>query len=134
MDWLAKRARARLGLPKDLKAPLKIEAIFMLSDPTMWEENLQIMCDLIISRDGVPGSVRLPSEKQFVKFYMTNPDFLYADAFVLPRHAEGCYQYCLEGIFRRQYGREVETIVYGKPTARTYKFAGLSRYRGDTGG
>jgi ribonucleotide monophosphatase NagD (HAD superfamily) len=95
-----------------------------MSDPTMWEENLQIICDLLISKDGIPGSVRSPEEPQFVKLYMTNLDFLYADNFVLPRHAQGCFLICLEELYKRQYHRSIDTIVYGKPTAHTFQYAG----------
>lgn len=38
------------------------------------EESLQIFSDLIISKDGIPGSIRSSNDPQVVKVYTTNPD------------------------------------------------------------
>jgi len=123
VEMLAERARKRLGFSQNLFTPPQVKALFMLSDPTMWEENLQITCDLLISKNGIPGTIRDKNEPQFVKFYMTNPDIVYADAFVLPRLAQGCYLICLDEIFKKQYGIGVDVIAYGKPMTRTFKYA-----------
>jgi len=119
---LAERGRQRLNFTKDTPLP-QVKAVFYISDPTMWEENLQITCDLLISKDGIPGSVRSKDEPQFVKLYLTNPDIVFADAFSLPRIAQGSYLLCLDALFRRQYGMPIEFTYYGKPTANTFKFA-----------
>eukprot|EP00826_Nyctotherus_ovalis_P056728 TRINITY_DN771_c0_g1_i1.p1 TRINITY_DN771_c0_g1~~TRINITY_DN771_c0_g1_i1.p1 ORF type:complete len:379 (+),score=88.48 TRINITY_DN771_c0_g1_i1:68-1204(+) len=122
VQMLAERGRQRLRLGTNPTLP-PIKALFYLSDPTMWEENLQITCDLLISKDGIPGSVRAKNDPQFVKLYLTNPDIVFADAFSLPRIAQGSFFICLDAVFKRQYEMPIEYTFYGKPTANTFKFA-----------
>jgi HAD superfamily hydrolase (TIGR01456 family) len=122
VQMLAERGRQRFNFVKDAALP-QVKAVFYLSDPTMWEENLQITCDLLISKDGIPGSIRSKNDPQFVKLYLTNPDIVFADAFTLPRIAQGSYLLCLDALFKRQYGMPIEFTYYGKPTANTFKFA-----------
>ena len=97
----------------------------MMSDPMVWEENLQLISDLLISKDGIPGTIRNSNEQQYVKFYMTNPDIVYADEFPLPRIAQGSFIPCLQAIFRLIYNREFEYIQYGKPEKKTYDYTGI---------
>ena len=103
----------------------RIDAIFMMSDPMVWEENLQLISDLLISKNGVPGTIREVNEPQHVKFYMTNPDIVYADEFILPRIAQGSFIPCLQSLFRNIYNREFEYIQYGKPERKTFDYAGM---------
>jgi hypothetical protein len=40
-----------------------------------------------MSKDGRIGqSIRTNNDPQFVKLYLSNPDLIYAEKFVLPRH------------------------------------------------
>ena len=105
-----------------MKGPPPIKGIFVFSQPSRWEENLQVSCDLLISRNGIPGTIRSPSDPQYVKFYITNTHSFFIDDFAVPRFAEGSYLICLEELFKRQYGIPIKTIRYGKPMIEAYKF------------
>lgn len=61
----------------------------MATDIRNWEINVQIFLDLLISKDGIPGSVRSNNEKQFVEFHLAIEELLYKDEFVRPRIAGG---------------------------------------------
>lgn len=63
------------------------------------------------------------NEPQFVKYYITNPDIVYSAKFPLPRIAGGPFTLALELIFEKIYSRKIETIIYGKPTLNTFKYA-----------
>lgn len=52
---------------------------------------MQTFIDLLISKDGRPGSIRGPNEKQFVDFHLSSEDLLYKDEFHTPRIAAGNY-------------------------------------------
>ena len=74
--------RSRFGYSLDItaimlagEAVLPIKAFFVFHDVGEMEESLQIATDLLISKDGVPGSVREVDERQVVELYTTNPDF-----------------------------------------------------------
>ena len=117
------QAMRRLNLPQPFAEPPQIHAIFLISDCKILEETLQIASDLLISKDGIAGSIREIEDPQFVKFYLSNGDLLYSDNFSIPRHAQGTLMHCLKAIHDLQFpGREVEYIQYGKPTALTYQY------------
>jgi hypothetical protein len=61
----------------------------MATDLYKWEINMQIFIDLIISKDGKPGSCREKNEKQFVDFHLCSEDLLYKDEFHTPRIGAG---------------------------------------------
>lgn len=77
----------RLGHPLD-KFP-QIHAILMATDLHTWEINMQIFLDLLISQNGIPGTIRSKDEKQYVQFHLSAEDLLYKDEFNLPRIASG---------------------------------------------
>jgi hypothetical protein len=67
----------------------QIHAILMATDLQKWEINMQTFIDLLISKDGRPGSIRASHEKQFVDFHLSAEDLLYKDEFNTPRIAAG---------------------------------------------
>ena len=95
-----------------------------MSDPMVWEENLQLISDFLISKDGIPGTMRNKNENQYVKFYMTNPDIVYADEFPLPRIAQGSFLHCLRTLYKLMYNSEFDCVQYGKPEKITFEYAG----------
>jgi len=52
--------------------PIKAHIIFF--DVDKLEESIQVASDLLISKDGVPGSILDKDEPQFVQMYTTSSD------------------------------------------------------------
>ena len=65
--------------------PLRIDAVLVAGTPVVWEYNLQLISDFVISKDGRPGSVREPGSKQAVPLYLSATDLHVEDEFPLPR-------------------------------------------------
>lgn len=77
LSQIKKRFGDELDIEKVRKqgvSSLPIKAWFVFHDTDEMEESLQIFSDLIISKDGIPGSIRSSNDPQVVKVYTTNPD------------------------------------------------------------
>ena len=111
----------RLG--KEMDKLLKIDSVMMMTDVTRWEVNVQLISDIIISRDGIPGTIRNISEKQHVECHIACIDLLYKDHFHMPRIAAGTFFYSLNHIFHRKYNREIDYEMYGKPSHKIFDYA-----------
>jgi HAD superfamily hydrolase (TIGR01456 family) len=101
---------------------LPISAIMLLSDATEVEECFQLFSDALISTNGVIGTKRKMGDPQFVKFYTSNPDMVYASSFPLPRLAGGILPFTLKHIFKDIYGMDIEITEYGKPSKLTFDY------------
>lgn len=141
LDYYKRFARP---LPKpidtiDPSKSLKIDAVFVFNDPRDWALDAQIIIDILLSSQGVLGTV---SEKNGQKdlpnhgyqqdgqppLYFSNPDLWWATAYHTPRLGQGGFREALEGIWAAITGspsREVELkkTVVGKPYQFTYAFA-----------
>jgi ribonucleotide monophosphatase NagD (HAD superfamily) len=102
----------------------KIDAIFMLTDVVRWEMNVQLFSDLLISQNGIPGTIRSKDQPQAVEFHLCAQDLLYKDNFVLPRIAAGAFWHSLEHIFFLKYKKKIEYTLYGKPSKQIFNYAG----------
>jgi ribonucleotide monophosphatase NagD (HAD superfamily) len=101
----------------------QIDALFQLTDVVKWEKSIQLFSDLLISNNGMPGSVRELSEKQYVDFHIASLDLLYKDDFPVPRMAAGSFYYSLEHLFYMKYKRRISFVEYGKPNQRIFNYA-----------
>jgi hypothetical protein len=97
----------------------------MLTDVVRWEMNIQLFSDILISQDGVPGTVRSPHEAQKVEFHLCSEDLVYKDNFKLPRIAAGAFWYSLQHIFSMKYKRSIEYTLYGKPSPTIFNYASI---------
>ncbi len=116
----------RLEISEDaLKKELQFHAIMLWSDAVNLELNLQVFSDLLISKDGRLGqSMRGPKDKQFVKFFLSNPDLIYADKHPVPRHGQGILIHCIQEQMKSIYGIDnLEYTMYGKPERLTFDYA-----------
>jgi hypothetical protein len=102
---------------------IPIRSIFMLADILRWEINVQLFSDLLISEDGVPGTIRPLGSKQFVEFHLCGKDLIYKDVFPMPRIAVGTFWFSLEHLFYLKYGRPIEHTLYGKPSPKMFEYA-----------
>lgn len=82
LDSLQKRLGPEFDLEKVRRegvSSLPFKACVAFYDVNEMEESLQVFSDLIISKDGIPGSKRSKDEPQFVEVYTTNPDLRILD-------------------------------------------------------
>ncbi|KAJ3126974.1 hypothetical protein HK098_006941 [Nowakowskiella sp. JEL0407] len=114
------------SLPQILKNPFSCILIF--HDPRNWGRDLQITIDLLLSQDGVFGTIASPESRNNGSFkqlpvYVSNPDFQWANEYHLPRFAQGAFHLCLERLYEECTGLKLNIKRFGKPVRETYEFA-----------
>ncbi|KAI0385045.1 putative HAD superfamily hydrolase [Hypomontagnella monticulosa] len=124
----------------------KIDAIFVFNDPRDWALDIQIISDLLLSRQGVLGTYsakngdsKLPNSgwqrDGQPALYFSNPDLLWSAAYRHPRFGQGAFQAAIAGVWDEITGgaAQLERTVIGKPHARTYAYAErvLNAHRAD---
>ena len=142
-DYYASFARP-LPRPINPDSPvdsLKIDAVFVYNDPRDWGLDMQLILDVMLSREGIMGThsskngdPSLPNsgylqDKQ-PTLYFSNVDLLWAADYHLSRLGQGGFQAALEGLWRAvTYHKDHKTppelykTVIGKPYRETYSFA-----------
>lgn len=119
--------------------PLKIDAIFIFNDPRDWALDTQLILDLLLSRDGILGTISplnnnpsLPNrgyqQDGQPPLYFSNPDLFWAAKYHLPRLGQGGFREAFEGVWKAVTGGEGKGVVlqkemFGKPFQATYEFA-----------
>ncbi|KAJ3362174.1 hypothetical protein GGF31_001797 [Allomyces arbusculus] len=134
------------AVPTDIPdvANIDFAAILVLHDSRDWGTDLQIMVDVLRSPRGclgdVPGAQSLVEQAkhgrrvmgsdaldqintQHVPIYFSNPDFLWANAFPMPRFGQGALKTSLKAIWRELVGQDLVYQSYGKPEYLTYAYA-----------
>jgi hypothetical protein len=76
-------------LNKPISDLLKVDSVMIMTDVVRWEVNVQLISDVLISKDGIPGTIRSLQDKQHVGCHIASIDLLYKDHFNLPRIAAG---------------------------------------------
>ncbi|OJD33977.1 had superfamily [Diplodia corticola] len=130
-------------------ASLKIDAVFVYNDPRDWGLDAAIILDVLLSQQGVMGTVSpkngdrsLPNRGYLQDgqppLYYSNPDLWWAAKYHLSRLGQGGFREALEGIWAavtggERQGVELKKAVFGKPFRPTYEYAEnlLNRYRGE---
>lgn len=120
---------------------LKIDAVFVYNDPRDWGLDLQIILDVMLSREGIMGTYSskngdrsLPNsgylQDNQPPLYFSNPDLLWAAHYHLSRLGQGGFRESLEGLWRAVTAHahqgttpELYKTVIGKPYKETYSFA-----------
>ncbi|OAP61156.1 TIGR01456 family HAD hydrolase [Fonsecaea erecta] len=137
--------------PTSPEDSLKIDAVFVYNDPRDWGLDMQVILDVMLSREGIMGTysskngdLSLPNSG-FLQdgqptLYFSNPDLLWAADYHLSRLGQGGFREALEGLWRavtynknHQHHKAPKLYkrVIGKPYKTTYTFAEkqLLRYR-----
>ena len=83
---------------------------------------MKVFSDLLISINGVPGTIRKNNEKQFVEMHIGSEDLLYKDTFILPRLAAGAFIKSLSVLFKDQYNMDFNYEQYGKPKNHIFDY------------
>ena len=63
-ELMADRVSRRFGVAEvgEILNEYRCRAVFMMSNPYMWETHMQIVSDIVISKDGKIGTVRGPGD------------------------------------------------------------------------
>lgn len=125
--------------PVDSPQNLKIDAILVFNDPRDWALDIQVITDLLLSRDGIIGTYSDKNNRDDLpnrgyqqdgqpKLYFSNPDLLWAAAYHQPRLGQGGFAAALEGVWTAltggpAAGAELQKTMIGKPHQLTYEFA-----------
>lgn len=114
---------------------LKVDAIFVFNDPRDWALDIQIITDLLLSRQGIMGTYSpkngdpsLPNsgwqQDGQPPLIFSNADLFWSTTYHQPRFGQGAFQAAVSGIWSQiTGGKELQRTLYGKPFADTYRYA-----------
>ncbi|KAI9800355.1 MAG: hypothetical protein M1825_004125 [Sarcosagium campestre] len=118
---------------------LKIDAMFVFNDPRDWALDAHLILDLLLSRQGLLGTVSSKNGDESLPnrgfqqdgqpaLYFSNPDLWWAAAYHLPRLGQGGFREALEGVWAATTGGPANGVhlhkkIIGKPYHDTYAFA-----------
>jgi HAD superfamily hydrolase (TIGR01456 family) len=121
------------------ESSLKIDAVFVFNDPRDWALDIQILLDVLLSRNGIMGTYSSKNNDRSLPnngyqqdgqppLYFSNPDLLWATGYHLPRLGQGGFREAFEGAWGAVTGGPREGVnllkkVIGKPSKETYDFA-----------
>lgn len=100
--------------------PFKIDKVFILTDVSNWESNIQILSDILISKSGIPGTI---SDKQEIELFVAANDLVYKGDFNINRLGLGSFNRSLTHIFKQQYNIDLKMNIVGKPNKLIFDFA-----------
>ena len=148
-------AKTARPLPKPIYQPstgmkeedaLKIDAMFVFNDPRDWALDIQLIADLLLSRQGYLGTYSSRNGDTSLTnggwqqdgqptLFFSNADLLWSTGYHLPRFGQGAFQAAVAGVWHRLTGGKHELVrtSIGKPYGSTYSFAErvLNTYRKD---
>jgi len=108
--------------PRDF-TKICIEAILVFSDSRDYATDLQIIMDLLRSRNGRLGTVAEDPVAERIPIYFSQGDLLCPTEHFTPRMSQGAFRIGLEAMYKAHTGVDLERVVYGKPELATYKYA-----------
>ncbi|PVU91348.1 hypothetical protein BB559_004175 [Furculomyces boomerangus] len=101
----------------------KISAILMFHDTYNYGRDLQIVMDVLRSKDGALGNEFCLNNSQSVPLWVSNEDFLFSNERIHPRFAQGAFHVCLKALWEKSTGKELKVNVFGKPHKVQYEYA-----------
>ncbi|KAH7144250.1 HAD-like domain-containing protein [Dactylonectria estremocensis] len=108
--------------PRDF-TKICIEAIMVFSDSRDYATDMQIIMDLLRSRNGRLGTVADDPVSERIPIYFSQGDLLCPTEHPQPRMSQGAFRIGLEAMYKAMTGVDLERVVYGKPELATYKYA-----------
>ncbi|KAG7828695.1 hypothetical protein KL920_003191 [Ogataea angusta] len=100
----------------------KIDAILVFADSRNWAADQQIILELLMSKNGVMGTVSETFEEG-PSIYFAHSDFIWATNYKLSRYGMGALQVSIAALYREHTGKELKVTRFGKPQRGTFKFA-----------
>ncbi|KAI0476243.1 putative HAD superfamily hydrolase [Xylariaceae sp. FL0804] len=119
-------------LPVDAAGkPRPIAAVLVFNDPRDWALDIQLIIDVMLSKDGVLGTRQTPLQlKQQPGLYFSNPDVIWSAAYPFPRLGQGAFKAAVKGVWRSllrptpsDSDPDLHHIQFGKPHTVTYRYA-----------
>ncbi|KAG7888966.1 hypothetical protein KL925_003729 [Ogataea polymorpha] len=101
---------------------IKIDAILVFADSRNWAADQQIILELLMSKNGVMGTVSETFEEG-PPIYFAHSDFIWATNYKLSRYGMGALQVSIAALYREHTGKELKVTRFGKPQRGTFKFA-----------
>ncbi|KAL8783456.1 MAG: hypothetical protein Q9195_009377 [Heterodermia aff. obscurata] len=121
---------------RQLPESLKFRAILVFNNPLDWGPALQIIIELLLSKDGQLGTQspkngdsELPNsgylQDHQPKLYFSGCDLSWNSEYPVPRIGLGSFRAALEGIWKAFAGHDAElnAVELGKPSPTTFAFA-----------
>ena len=114
---------------------LKIDAMFVFNDPRDWALDIQLIVDLLLSRDGYLGTYSARNGDRALPnagwqhdgqppLFFSNQDLFWSTDYHQPRLAQGAFQAALAGVWAKiTGGHQLRRTVIGKPYHETYQYA-----------
>lgn len=107
--------------------PIRTAAVTIWSSSRDYGLDLQIIMDCLLSEGGKLGTRAANHGSVFpdngVEVHSCNPDYTFANAYPLPRFAQGAFISALKGIVKDQHNADLVITSVGKPTQATYLYA-----------
>ncbi|EIM21033.1 HAD hydrolase [Wallemia mellicola] len=104
-------------------AKVPFSAVLVFKDSADHGLDIQIICDLLRSKDGLLGTENNQG-KQGVELHFSNPDLIWTTEYPQPRHGQGMFIEALKTVHMiRSPEIELKYYQYGKPHAITYEYA-----------
>jgi len=129
-DWVAGPSDDRY-IPK-LRMGIEdnpIKAIFVMTDPSDWYIDLQLINDILIG-GGVLGRrmEHVPADTPRIEIFFSNPDLLWANQHPAPRFGQGAFKACVETLYEKVTGTPLIANVktFGKPNPEPYRLVEAS--------
>ncbi|CAR24105.1 KLTH0F07810p [Lachancea thermotolerans CBS 6340] len=111
-----------------------IDAILVFADSRNWAADQQIILEILLSKNGVMGTVAKDPSDNKVGLYFAHSDFVWATDYGLSRYGMGALQVSIAALYQEHTGRELQVTRFGKPQRGTFRFAEkvLSNWRRNT--
>eukprot|EP00842_Homolaphlyctis_polyrhiza_P000368 jgi/Hompol1/1331/HPOL_002681-RA len=104
----------------------QISAVLVFNDSQDWGRDMQIIIDLMRSKDGMIGTESGKGEPQSLPLYFSNSDFIWSNDFPVNRFAQGAFRLALETLYEElSGGQRLAYTKYGKPEHATYKYVAI---------
>lgn len=112
---------------------ISINAILVFADSRNWAADQQIILELLLSENGVMGTVSKTAEEG-PALYFAHSDFVWATDYGLSRYGMGALQVSIAALYQEHTGKELQVTRFGKPQRGTFRFAEkvLSKWRKNT--
>ncbi|KAH9909658.1 HAD-like domain-containing protein [Xylariomycetidae sp. FL2044] len=113
---------AAMSKPRDF-SKCNIEAILVFSDSRDYATDMQIIMDLLRSKNGRMKTMAKDPVAERIPIYFSQGDMLCPTEHWTPRMSQGTFRIGLEAMYKAITGADLERVVYGKPELATYKYA-----------
>ncbi|KAF3915027.1 hypothetical protein ABW21_db0200960 [Orbilia brochopaga] len=101
---------------------VNIEAIFVFADSRDWAADAQIILELLMSENGIMGTVSKTSQEG-PPIYFAHNDVVWSTSYDLTRYGMGALRIMIEALYKESTGKTIDVTSYGKPSKATFDYA-----------